>query len=937
MQRLGQFLSNRRNAAVVVALTLLFAAVCGLLATRVETDHDVLAFLPADNPEIQAFREINARFGGLEVALVGIETEDVFEPGFLEQLRRTTRAVRELPQIDHALSLANVDDFSPDPEGGIRTAPLIETLPSDASSRAALRARVLSRDTVVGTLVDTTGSAVVLYAFATPDTDPSEAAEAIQDAVQRGLPDATLYWGGSPFVATYIHDATQADMARLTPWAILAILVIMLVSFRDPIGAGTGLIATGCGILGARAAMAILGVPLNVVLGAMPILLFAIGSAYGIHLLARYQVHASVSSPEEAVQKTLLQTGPTVLVAGLTTMAGLSSVALMDIAPLRSFGLFTALGIGIALFVSLTFVPAVAVLARLPGRASPPDQPPSWWVQRVMDIHLYRPTFAIVLGLLVLAGAGFTGRIDTRMDQAAFYSEDNPPALADAFLAEHFGGSMFVQLQVQADLTNSHVLREVQRVADELAGLEHVSGVQHGGQVVALLNQAMEGARRIPDESAKVQGLYGLLTGHPALRQLITEDRTHGMVVVRLSSSALDDVEETLEAIEDLVSRSPARLSVLEAHHGTAAQRRQALVRARLLALAPSATSEGLDQALESTPPPPSPESVTRTLAHWLAGPESLVPLDSQAAAVAGAALVALGPSPSEADRITALASGLQSSPEDPQVQDLSWSVEVPLQEAWDNQAAADQAQAWASALALVPTPGRMEQLAGVALDAAAPSAGVPDPSGDLVLDWQVSGLPVLHRGLSQSVTANQFRSLALALILVAVLLGVAFRDWRSGLMVAAPTGVTLLVIYGAMGALGVHLDIGTSMLASLIIGAGVDYGVHLQSSWVAGKFEPLHHAAGRAAARTSKAIWTNALMVAAGFAVLTLGDARPLRNVGALTAAAMLVAAAMTFLAIPVLANRKRYLDRAPEHDPSDPLLDPGTTANFSVSGTSP
>ena len=49
-----------------------------------------------------------------------------------------------------------------------------------------------------------------------------------------------------------------------------------------------------------------------------------------------------------------------------------------------------------------------------------------------------------------------------------------------------------------------------------------------------------------------------------------------------------------------------------------------------------------------------------------------------------------------------------------------------------------------------------------------------------------------------------------------------------------------------------------------------------------------------------------------AGFFVLTLGDAKPLQNVGALTAAAMLAAAVTTFLAIPALARRRRYSGRA-------------------------
>jgi hypothetical protein len=48
--------------------------------------------------------------------------------------------------------------------------------------------------------------------------------------------------------------------------------------------------------------------------------------------------------------------------------------------------------------------------------------------------------------------------------------------------------------------------------------------------------------------------------------------------------------------------------------------------------------------------------------------------------------------------------------------------------------------------------------------------------------------------------------------------------------------------------------------------------------------------------------------MVCAGFFVLTLGDAKPLKQVGGLTAAAMLAAALATFLIIPVLARKHRY-----------------------------
>jgi predicted RND superfamily exporter protein len=78
------------------------------------------------------------------------------------------------------------------------------------------------------------------------------------------------------------------------------------------------------------------------------------------------------------------------------------------------------------------------------------------------------------------------------------------------------------------------------------------------------------------------------------------------------------------------------------------------------------------------------------------------------------------------------------------------------------------------------------------------------------------------------------------------------------------------------------------------------------------------------------RAIWTNAIMVAGGFLVLTTGEARPLQNVGGLTATAMLAAALATFAAVPVLARKRRYDERPriaeilPSPDPAtpDPLL---------------
>jgi predicted RND superfamily exporter protein len=251
-------------------------------------------------------------------------------------------------------------------------------------------------------------------------------------------------------------------------------------------------------------------------------------------------------------------------------------------------------------------------------------------------------------------------------------------------------------------------------------------------------------------------------------------------------------------------------------------------------------------------------------------------------------------------------------------VDDTALSLEQNVGEIWVRERARADSKLVVSAAGLVipegPRGERLRTFIGHALldldlgFSAVPGEGKP-------MSLVVTGLPVLYRGLSDSVFNNQWNSLWFALVLVVGLKALLFRSLTTGLLSSIPTLVTLTVVYGGMGVLGVRLDIGTSMLASLIIGAGDDYAVQFLWSWFAPKGGSLDDAARVAAIENGAGIWTNALMVAIGFFVLTLGDARPLQNVGGLTAAAMLAAAVATFLITPLLARRRYY---APTHSDS-------------------
>jgi uncharacterized protein len=936
----------------VVAATLLLAS----RAVRVERDDDLLAFLPKSNPDIQVFNDVAKRFGSLDVALIGVSAgvnagDDVISPEFLGKLRHATKQLNETKGVDYALSLANVEDFTPDPEkGGIGVDYLIPKEVAPAAV-AALREKVMSRDQVVGNLISADGKAAMIYCFLAYGTDPKEGAASVRAVVEQQLAGHALYYGGAPFIQSYIFGVTQEDLRRLTPWACVVIVLISIWAFRDAVGTALALFTTVTGIVTALGLMATFGVKTNLVLGSMPVILFALGSAYPIHILTRYYAVAKEMGRDGAILHSITYLGPTVIASGLITAGGLLSFLAMDIEPIRTFGLFTAVGVLTTLVLSITFVPAVIRIFDIKPRLSLHTPTSRGMVRFCVEMATHRARWGIVLGVLALAGALFVGRIDSRIDNASFYSATSPPARGEAFLREHFGGSQFLQIHVEGDMNDPGVLREVRALADRIAVLPHVSSVNHVGVFVAKINEAMEGDERIPDSAAKVEQLYGFLAGNHAVGQVVTEDRRHALLHVKIDTDRAGVLEDVIGDVGRAVAEVPKTFRTVggetaraqgaqgtEERKGPAGEHLRGIVLSRIRAigaqLAAPLSKDQVDAVARLVEHPPTAGAggadrapIEAAVLAFLTSeefPGDLPKTPADAPHRLAAALVGLGPRPAAEVLLPAVAAALDRGADDPAVKDLASTlkkhiVERPIAEILRRQVALAGARRLVAEAKLTLPPGgkgeRFVVAAGAALmDLDVPTTVVPDPAGAASLAVTVTGQPVLNGGLSRSVDRNQIKSFFMAMGLVLVIVLVLYRSLWSALLAMAPVSITLLVVYGGMGLLGVHLDIGTSMLASLTTGAGVDYAVHLLAAWKGppgeGRATPgeLRTAAGYAAFLVGRAIWTNALMVAGGFVVLTMGEARPLQNVGGLTAAAMMVAALATFAAIPVLARKRAY-----------------------------
>lgn len=928
----------------VLVLSVFVTAALAPLAARVGYDDDVLGFLPDDEPEVERFRDIGRRFGGLSVGVIGVAATDgdLFTPERLCLLQRVTQGVRTVEGIEHSSSVTHLLDADVAQEGGEEitvVGMLIDELPCDdpqSIDAAAIRARVLSRDHVRGALISPRGDAALVLANVRPDVPVRPIAEEVRAMVDGWLPGVEgvrVYYGGAPFVGSYVAQVARDDILRLSPWISLAIIVIVLLTSRSVLGATIALGSVGMGIVWVLGMFTLVDEPLTLVSSSLPVLLIALGSAYSIHLLARIldNLDAGEVDRRRAVLDSMAHVGPPVLVAGLTTAAGFVSFQVMNIEPMRDFGLWMTVGTLVVVLLGMLVVPAAAVI--LPLRGRPGGRAPAWAVRAMAAAALAaarRPvwTFGLTAALVIACGVAIRV-VPGGMDMRAFFAEDSEPVAAEAFLEARLGGSVFVQAQVAGDIKSPLVLLAIERLAAEACAMPGVTDVQSVAVPMLIGARALTGARRIPAAEASTRAIATLLDSEdPNIRLLVDAPWRHALLQIKVQAGSPDTPAALKAALEGRRERRLAAVSRGALNDVQRAAERRAVeghVRAALRC-AGRAGPQGLGDALAVRYTDVSPAGVGRLEARLeealgeedpliaLADPGALAALKPNV--IRGLAARTLEP-PALAEAIAAVAH--PDELEDREALDTAAaSLYASLRDIVEQDAVDRRLEAVAGLIG-EPLPERdhlaLRRALAVLDDpyAVVPAEAAGGASERADIEVAVTGFPLVYQRMNEAVQRNQVSSLALTAVLVITTLSIFFRSAVLGLVATIPAGLTLAVMFAVMGLLRIPMDVGSTMLASIAMGVGIDYAVHLawrygaevNGTEVNGTEETgatRDEAVVRTLGATGWGIVINALEVSLGFGILAFGSLVPMKAVGLLTSTAMAVGAVTTLVLLPAL-----------------------------------
>ncbi|MCL1815325.1 MAG: efflux RND transporter permease subunit [Treponema sp.] len=864
---------------VITMVTIFFA----FQMPRLELDNNNFRFISEDDPARLTAQYIDDIFGSSIFILVALhrETGDVFDPAFLTLIRDYVEKVEAIEIIDPSISIVNADYITGDSESVI----VEKLLPADFTGTpeeiVRLKEKILSWDMYKRSLVsDDFSSTQILVPLNIP-ADEAGSPEVVDSFIQvRDIARemfagaAAVYVTGIPVISATINEAVRADLSLLVPLVIIVVLLILFFSFRRLSGVVLPLLTVIIAAVWSMGAMPLFNIKLSIISTILPVILVAVGSAYGIHVVTHFFEGLFDDDKENHrnhVIGTVKKIAKPVFLAALTTLAGFLSFCFTTVLPIREFGFFAGFGVLISFAVALTLIPALLIIRKTAGKGkgeSTPNKPAdmdrfSGAVRRFFSaIAIRQRTVLLAAALIIVFAALGTSRLIIDNVFIEYFKPGTDIAKSDRFIREEFGGSKIVSVVAEAKeseiLLSPACLLAMDNLSRHLETHVPETGKTMGfTDLIKRINQVFN-ADESPEGIRSVT--FGSNLGLKEEEDWIGFGFDEEEMDFGFGNFGIDDAQEfgfglfekdqaplpesapyTLEGFVALLSRA--------AHSGNSSELSAMELVKELKKLV---NFEGA--AYYEIPANPAKYGKTR--------PEEL------------AALMA--------NYLILLSGNIDAYSNDP-LEPTAIKTTIQLR-----------------------TLGETDTMRAVNAIYRFVEANFPEG-----IDVTVGGSALVETSLNQQVVRSQLISLIISLALVFLTIAFSYRSAAAGFIGIAPLSISILINFAVMGFLGIKLNLGTSMIASLAVGIGIDYTIHYIESFkrelypafvIPSAADELRIFLSRTFAVSGKAIIINALSVGAGFAVLIFSRFNMLGHFGFLIALTMGVSAMVSLLVIPAL-----------------------------------
>ena len=528
----------------MLLLIAMLSVVSLYFASRLRFDYNFDNFFPKGDPDLEYYFHYRDKFGNdNDYLLIGLDNgKSLFNKSFLTRVDSLTRFMQRQPHVEAVLSPTTVK--SPIIESfGYFEIPYLH--PDDSARYPQDSALIYNTRELVGTLFSEDATAVSLF-VQTSDNLLKPASDTLVASITNKLAELELtnhHMAGKALAQAVFVDKMKVELAIFMSASILLVILVLWVTFRTLWGMLVPLVVVLLSVVWAMGVMGLFNKPIDVMTVLLPTIMFVVGMSDVIHILSRYLTEIGHGTEKlKALKITMREVGLATFLTSLTTAVGFLTLLTTAIEPIRKFGLFTAVSVGLAYVLAFTLLPALLVLVKKPKPVSAKNVRHSWPVVLRRMLHfVFNQSKAILAGSILITIVSLIGIMQIKVDSTLLEDlGDNDPIVLDfQFFEQKFSGVRPFEMHLQAasgyTIYDAEVLQQIDKLENYLYRHYDLNFISSPASVVKTVNRSLNGGLndyyKLPENKQQLQLIRKQLQAfrnRSELRVLVTTDGREG-------------------------------------------------------------------------------------------------------------------------------------------------------------------------------------------------------------------------------------------------------------------------------------------------------------------------------------------------------------------------------------------------------------------------
>lgn len=504
LNRLGNI---KKIAWITLLGVLIISTLFVFTASRVRFDYDFEAFFSQTDPETKYFFEHRSRFEtDNDFIFIALENEpSIFDIDFLKKVSAFVKDLEQDSLVVNVQSLTNMEEYVKTPfSAAVLSRPYIHL--NDASKLKKDSVRIYSHPEIANNFLDENATALLIIVkhkqyMSQKNCDNIKAS--IDKLLKKHKLSDFQYAGRAIGTGYYINQMIY-ETGLFIGLSFILVIAFLILAFRSLWGLLLPLSVVGLSMLWIVGFMGLVNEPISLILTTLPSIIFVVAMSDVMHLVSKYMDELRNGADKvSAVKIAYSEVGKATLLTSLTTAVGFLTLLMVDMQPVKSYGLFTAIGVGLAFIIAYTYLPAMLVLTGTP-RKSKIDSKKTFWYKFLHRSFrwIIRRKVQIGIGFALLFGLSIYGSSRVVVDYFLLedLKKDNEMRVTYQYFGDEFMGLRPFELAVEVQdpektVYDYEVLQEINKVEEYLTeeyGLKQTFSVisilkianrtNHGGQ-----------------------------------------------------------------------------------------------------------------------------------------------------------------------------------------------------------------------------------------------------------------------------------------------------------------------------------------------------------------------------------------------------------------------------------------------------------------------